>query len=137
MVPAPGRSSAASRAVAAEGTPYPDRYGRDLTQAAAAGSLGPFIGRRKELLQVVQTLARRTKNNPVLVGEAGVGKTAIVEALAMRVVEGKDPQVLTESGSSSSTWDPWWRGPSTAASLRSAWTNAARDPQPSRDHPLH
>jgi ATP-dependent Clp protease ATP-binding subunit ClpA len=56
--------------------------------------LGPFVGRRKELLQVIQTLARRTKNNPVLVGEAGVGKTALAEALAMRVVQGKDPQVL-------------------------------------------
>lgn len=77
------------------GTHFLDRYGRDLTQEAREGKLGPFTGRRKELLQVIQTLARRTKNNPVLVGEAGVGKTAIVEALALRVVEGKDPHVLT------------------------------------------
>lgn len=76
------------------GTHYLDRYGRDLTQEAREGKLGPFIGRRKELLQVIQTLARRSKNNPVLVGEAGVGKTAIVEALALRVAEGKDPHVL-------------------------------------------
>ena len=75
-------------------TPYLARYGRDLTREAQKGELGPFIGRRKELLQVIQTLARRTKNNPVLVGEAGVGKTAIVEALAVRAAEGKDPQVL-------------------------------------------
>ncbi len=81
--------------VAQVGTHFLDRYGRDLTQEAREGKLGPFIGRRRELLQVIQTLARRTKNNPVLVGEAGVGKTAIVEALALRVVEGKDPHVLT------------------------------------------
>ena len=59
-----------------DGTRYLNRYGRDLTRLAREGKLGPFIGRRKELLQVIQTLARKTKNNPVLVGEAGVGKTA-------------------------------------------------------------
>ena len=75
-------------------THFLDRYGRDLTQEAREGKLGPIIGRRQELLAVIQTLARRTKNNPVLVGEAGVGKTAIVEALAIRVAEGKDPDVL-------------------------------------------
>jgi len=75
-------------------TPYLDRYGRDLTQAARNSKLGPFVGRRNELLQVIQTLARSMKNNPVLVGEAGVGKTAIVEALAVRAVQGKDSQVL-------------------------------------------
>jgi ATP-dependent Clp protease ATP-binding subunit ClpC len=76
------------------GTHFLDRYGRDLTQAAREGKLGPFIGRRQELLQIIQTLARRSKNNPVLVGEAGVGKTAVVEALAVRAAEGKDAQVL-------------------------------------------
>ena len=79
---------------AQDGTHYLDRYGRDLTQAAREGKLGPFIGRRQELLQIIQTLARRSKNNPVLVGEAGVGKTAVVEALAVRAAEGKDSQVL-------------------------------------------
>jgi ATP-dependent Clp protease ATP-binding subunit ClpC len=74
-----------------------ERFGRDLTQAARDGKLGPFVGRRNELLQVIQTLARNTKNNPVLVGEAGVGKTAIVEALAMRITEGKGPDFLKES----------------------------------------
>lgn len=73
---------------------YLERYGRDFTQAAKEGKLGPFVGRRNELLQVIQTLARSMKSNPVLVGEAGVGKTAIVEALAVRAVQGKDPQVL-------------------------------------------
>jgi len=76
------------------GSHYLDRYGRDLTREAREGKLGPFIGRREELLQIIQTLARRSKNNPVLVGEAGVGKTAIVEALALRAARGKDPQVL-------------------------------------------
>ena len=75
-------------------THFLDRYGRDLTQEAKEGKLGPIIGRRQELLEVIQTLARRTKNNPVLVGEAGVGKTAIVEALAIRIAEGKDSDIL-------------------------------------------
>lgn len=75
-------------------TPFLNTYGSDLTAKAKEGKLGPFIGRRKELLQILQTLARRSKNNPVLIGEAGVGKTAVVEALALRCVEGKDPQLL-------------------------------------------
>jgi len=77
-----------------ESTHYLERYGRDLTQMARDGKLGQVIGRREELLQIIQTLARSSKNNPVLVGEAGVGKTAIVEALAVRVVQGKDTQIL-------------------------------------------
>jgi ATP-dependent Clp protease ATP-binding subunit ClpC len=76
------------------GTPTFDRYGRDLTALARAGELGPVIGRRRELLELLQTLARSTKNNPILVGEAGVGKTAIVEALALRGAAGKDELVL-------------------------------------------
>jgi len=79
---------------AEDGTDYLNRYGRDLTQEAREGKLGPFIGRRQELLQIIQTLARRSKNNPVLVGEAGVGKTAVVEALAVRAAEGKNAEVL-------------------------------------------
>ncbi len=74
---------------------YLERFGLDLTQAAKEGKLGPFVGRRNELLQVIQTLARSMKSNPVLIGEAGVGKTAIVEALAVRAFQGKDPQVLS------------------------------------------
>lgn len=73
---------------------YLEKYGRDLTHDAAAGRLGPFSGRKKELLQIIQVLGRHTKNNPVLLGEAGVGKTAIVEALAVRMARGKDPHVL-------------------------------------------
>lgn len=74
--------------------PMLERFGRDLTKAAREGLLSPVIGRRKEMLQVIQTLARKTKSNPVLVGEAGVGKTAIVEGLAQRIAAGKDAQVL-------------------------------------------
>lgn len=74
---------------------YLDRYSRDLTREAREGKLGPFFGRRKELLQIIQTMARSSKNNPVLVGEAGVGKTAIVEALAVRIIQGKDPDILS------------------------------------------
>jgi len=70
------------------------RFGRDLTAQALRGEIGPVIGRRKEILGVLQTLARSTKSNPLLVGEAGVGKTAIVEAVAIRGVAGKDAQVL-------------------------------------------
>ena len=81
-------------AQAESGTPFLDRFGRDLTKEARDGKLGPVIGRRKQILEVIQTLARRSKNNPVLVGEAGVGKTAIVEALAIRIAQGKDPQIL-------------------------------------------
>jgi ATP-dependent Clp protease ATP-binding subunit ClpC len=73
---------------------YLERYGRDLTREALSGRLGPFYGRKKELLQLIQVLGRRAKNNPVLVGEAGVGKTAIVEALATRISRGKDSHVL-------------------------------------------
>lgn len=86
--------SAIGNAQGASSTPFVDRYGRDLTQAGRDGKLGPFVGRRKELLQVIQTLARSSKNNPVLVGEAGVGKTAVAEAVALRSVEGKDANVL-------------------------------------------
>jgi ATP-dependent Clp protease ATP-binding subunit ClpC len=81
-------------AVAPPGTPTLDRFGRDLTALARKGEIGPIIGRRREILAVLQTLARSSKNNPVLVGEAGVGKTAVVEAIAIRAAEGKDPAVL-------------------------------------------
>jgi len=94
-VPQSGPAAARSRRQRST-TPTLDNFGRDLTQMAEEGKLDPVIGREQEIERVIQILSRRTKNNPVLIGEPGVGKTAIVEGLAQRIAENKVPEMLKD-----------------------------------------
>lgn len=93
--PRPGHEDSRQRSAKSKtDTPALDRYGRDLTRQAADGLLDPVVGRDSEIERVVQILSRRKKNNPILIGEPGVGKSAIVEGLALRILDGTAP-VLT------------------------------------------
>jgi len=96
-----------------------DNYTQNLNALALAGKIDPLIGRDRELERVVQTLCRRRKNNPLLVGEAGVGKTAIAEGLARRIVEGNVPDCSPNARCTRSTWARCWPARNTAATSSS------------------
>jgi ATP-dependent Clp protease ATP-binding subunit ClpA len=96
-----------------------EKYSTDLTQLAKDGKLDPVIGRDVEVRRVMQILNRRTKNNPVIIGEAGVGKTAIVEGLAQKIVAGMSRRTCKTNGCLRSIWARSWQARSSAASSRS------------------
>ncbi len=92
----PGSSGEPRNSASYSNTPTLNQFGRDLTEMAKEGKFDPVIGRDKEIERVIQILSRRTKNNPCLIGEPGVGKTAIAEGLAQKIVEGNIPEILKE-----------------------------------------
>lgn len=125
-----GSSSSSSSSGGKTKTPSLDEFGRDLTLAAQELRLDPVVGREKEIERVIQILARRTKNNPVLIGEPGVGKTAVAEGLAIRIVNAEVPDILDGKKLFSLIWDFWLPAQNTAANLKNVlkrlWTKFVR-----------
>lgn len=118
-----GKGAEDGRAETPTNTPELDKYSRDLTKMARDGKLDPVIGRAQEIETTIEVLARRKKNNPVLIGEPGVGKTAIVEGLAAHG-GGRSARACATSAWWNSTSTPWWPAP-TSRRVRGARAEGA------------
>jgi ATPases with chaperone activity, ATP-binding subunit len=109
-----------------------EEFGYDLTKAAREGKLDPVVGRDMEIARVIEILGRRKKNNPMLIGEPGVGKSAIVEGIALRIASGTSPPPSPRNASFRWTSLRWWPAPNTGATSRSASRPSSRKPSPIR-----